>query len=177
MDGMEWILEIVLVLMLAATLFHALRLERALGVLKRDRTQLEQLVGEFNAATRAAETSISRLHDAADGAGRQIGRHVESAGRLKDDLVFLVERGDRLADQLDRLVRAGRTLEPSEQGRVLPLRPDLPRAPRDVKRHEQDWADRTSDPPRAPEPVAAEASTRVRSQAERDLMKALRLAR
>ena len=41
---MEWVLEIVLVLMLAATLFHALRLERALGVLKRDRTQLEELV-------------------------------------------------------------------------------------------------------------------------------------
>src|SRR5260370_9557525 len=111
MDAMEWVLEIVLVLMLAATLFHALRLERALGMLKRDRAQLEELVGEFNASTRAAESGIARLHEAADGAGRQIGRHVETAGRLKDDLVFLVDRGERLADRLGQLVRAGRMLE------------------------------------------------------------------
>ena len=35
MVGMEWLLEIALVALLAATLFHAVRLERALGVLKR----------------------------------------------------------------------------------------------------------------------------------------------
>ncbi|HEY0418673.1 MAG TPA: DUF6468 domain-containing protein, partial [Acetobacteraceae bacterium] len=93
---MEWLIEIVLVLMLAATLFHALRLERALGVLKRDRAALESLVADFNASTHAAETSVARLRDAADGAGRQIGRQVEAAARLKDDLVFLVERGDGL---------------------------------------------------------------------------------
>ena len=42
---MEWLLEIVLVVLLAATLFQAVRLERALGVLKRDRVALEELVG------------------------------------------------------------------------------------------------------------------------------------
>ena len=38
--GMEWILELGLVALLAATLFHAVRLERALGVLKRDRVRI-----------------------------------------------------------------------------------------------------------------------------------------
>ena len=69
---MEWLLEIVLVGLLAATLFHALRLERALGVLKRDRAALEELVDGFNASTRQAEAGIDRLRDAAEGAGRQI---------------------------------------------------------------------------------------------------------
>ena len=40
---MEWIIELILVAMLAATLFHAVRLERALGVLKRDRATLERV--------------------------------------------------------------------------------------------------------------------------------------
>ena len=69
---MEWILEVVLVFLLAATLFHAVRLERALGVLKRDRVALQELVVGFNASTRQAELGIERLRSAADGAGQQI---------------------------------------------------------------------------------------------------------
>src|SRR5271169_6546303 len=106
MLAMEWLLEIVLVLLLAATLFHAIRLERALGVLKRDRASLEALVATFNASTRAAESGVERLRGAADGAGRQIQLRIDTASTLKDDLNFLVQRGEGLADRLDDLVRA-----------------------------------------------------------------------
>lgn len=107
---MELILEIVLVLLLGATLFQAVRLERALGVLKRDRSSLESLVAGFNASTRQAENGIERLRAAADGAGRQIERQVAASISLRDDLSLLTERGDRLADRLDSLVRAARPL-------------------------------------------------------------------
>ena len=143
MPGMEWILELGLSGLLIATLFHALRLERALGVLKRDRTALELLVAGFNASTSQAETSIVRLRQAADGAGRDIANRIDSATTLKDDLAFLTERGDRLADRLESLVR---------QARPLAL----------------------------PAPLMAEADDgepRVRSQAERDLLQALKMAR
>ena len=56
---MELILELVLIALLAATLFHAVRLERALGVLKRDRVQLQELIAGFNASTRQAESASS----------------------------------------------------------------------------------------------------------------------
>ncbi len=143
---MEWILEVVLVLLLAATLFHAVRLERALGVLKRDRVALQELVDSFNASTRQAEAGIERLRRAADGAGQQIARQVDAAMSLKDDLALLIERGDRLADHIDVLVRAGR-----------PLAAEAPRLA-----HVND---------------SLTAEPRVRSQAERDLLKALRIAR
>ncbi|HST74325.1 MAG TPA: DUF6468 domain-containing protein [Acetobacteraceae bacterium] len=153
MAGMEWLLEIALVGLLAATLFHALRLERALGVLKRDRAVLEDLVTGFNASTRQAEAGIDRLRDAAEGAGRQIARQIEAASGLKDDLVFLTERGERLADRIDALVRSGRPLA-AEPARPMAAQPvGLPSA--------------DTEP----------AEARVRSQAERDLIKALRLAR
>jgi len=138
MPGMQWLLEIVLIALLAATLFHAVRLERALGVLKRDRAVLEELVAGFNASTRQAEAGIERLRAAADGAGRQLAHHIVTGSALKDDLAFLSERGERLADRLDDQVRSAR-------------------------------------------PVLAEADTndapRQRSQAERDLLKALRMTR
>src|SRR5271155_879308 len=120
MPGMEWLLEIVLIALLAATLFHAVRLERALGVLKRDRASLESLVAGFNASTRQAENGIERLRAAADGAGRQIERQVATSISLRDDLSFLTERGDRLADRLDALVRAARPLAADTAARSGP---------------------------------------------------------
>jgi hypothetical protein len=146
MTGMEWILELALVALLAATLFHAVRLERALGVLKRDRVQLQELIEGFNASTHQAEHGIERLRTAVDGAGQQIARQVDAALLLKDDLTLLTDRGDRLADRLDALVRAGRPL--------------------------------ASAPPRLTVVTDADSTEpRVRSQAERDLLKALRMAR
>jgi hypothetical protein len=143
---MDWILELVLVGLLAATLFHAVRLERALGVLKRDRVQLQELIAGFNASTREAERGIERLRAAVDGGGAQIARQLDAAHALKDDLTLLIDRGDRLADRLDSLVRAGRPL--------------------------------ASAPPHLTVVSDAEsAEPRVRSQAERDLLKALRMAR
>jgi hypothetical protein len=108
MENAQFVLEGALVLLLAATLFHAMRLERALGVLKRDRAVLEELVTGFNESTRAAETGIEKLRVATDGAGRQIARQIDQAQRLKDDLGFLTERGDRLAERLEGGVRSAR---------------------------------------------------------------------
>ncbi len=156
---MEWLLELALVVLLAATLFHALRLERALGVLKRDRAALEALVSGFNASTRAAEDGIARLREAADGAGRQIARHVDNAVRLKDDIEFLIDRGNRVADRLERHVREGRTSE-------------RPPEPVDESRA------RAAFPVGMEDEAPAEVSSQVgRSRAEMDLIRALRLAR
>src|SRR5262245_44408422 len=98
---MEWLLELALVALLAATLCHAVRLERALGVLRRDRAELQELIAGFNASTRQAEVGIERLRSAADGAGLQVARQVEAGLSLKDDLSLLIERGNRLADRLE----------------------------------------------------------------------------
>jgi hypothetical protein len=162
---MQWLLDSVLIVLLAITLFHALRLERALGVLRRDRAALEELVAGFNASTRQAEQGVERLRAATDGAGRQIARQLETAGVLKDDLVFLIERGERLADRLDGLVRAGRQVSP-EPTRVT--QPDYPR-PETIG---SDRGPAEGAPTEPPDPA-----TRLRSQAERDLLRALRLPR
>ena len=162
---MEWILDILLVVLLTATLFHAVRLERALGVLKRDRAALEALVETFNASTRAAETGVERLRATTDGAGRQIQRQIDTATALKEDLTFLVQRGEGMADRLDDLVRAARPSvgvaeRPPSRSPYMPRetpRPEIAQFPAG----ERD----TRDEPR------------VRSQAERDLLKALRMAR
>ena len=155
MQNAQWLLELALLILLAATLFHAVRLERALGVLKQDRAVLEELVVGFNDSTRQAESGIERLRSAADGAGRQMARQTEMAQRLRDDLAFLADRSDRLAERLESAVRSARmfgdglTFAPSPGHAALP-------APMAEPAQEH-----------APPPV-------LRSQAERELMRALR---
>ncbi len=177
---MEWALNVILIGLLAMTLFHALRLERALGLLKRDRGALEQLIEGFNDSTRQAEQSIERLRQTADGAGRSIAKQIEVASSLRDDLMFLSERSDRLAERLDSLVRAARPMaaaavppapvlmaddEPAEIRISTPvLVTDHGRSTRAVPARPAADA-RDDDPP-----------TRLRSQAERDLLRALKLA-
>lgn len=107
---MEWTLEIILVVLLAATLVQALRLERALGVLKRDRSALEGLVAGFNVSTNQAESGIQQLRAAADGAGRALDVQVTKSVALKDDLTFLTERGEKMADRMERLIKAARAV-------------------------------------------------------------------
>ena len=149
MPGMEWLLELALTGLLVATLFHALRLERALGGLRRDRTALEALVAGFNISMAQAEASIVRLRQATERAGRDMAQGVDAGTALKDDLALLDERGNRLADRLEALIRAARALTETISA-VTANDPDLGKA--------------TVEP-------------NLRSQAERNLLKALGMAR
>jgi hypothetical protein len=58
------------------------------------------------------------LHTAADGAGRQLETQLAKSVSLKDDLAFLTERGDRLADRLETLVREAWPLAREHEARL-----------------------------------------------------------
>ena len=148
MAGWQILLEIALVGLLMAMLFHAARLERALGVVRRDRAELEALLQSFSDSTQHAESGITQLRTAADGVGRQIARQIDVARTLKDDLAALTERGESVADRMDNLVRSNRAPEPVARRSTL--------------------AETTH---------AESGFPRVRSQAERDLLRALRVTR
>jgi hypothetical protein len=148
MADLDWMLELVLVGLLGLTMVHAIRLERALRTLRTDRAAFGEAIAGFDNSTRQAELGIGRLQAAAAESAQTITRRVEQAASLKDDLAFLTERGEGLADRLDALVRAARTAAPAAS--IADTRP-------------------------AP-PLAEAAAPKVRSQAERDLLLALRRA-
>jgi len=154
MGGIDWLLEIVLIGLLGLTLLHTVRLERALGILRRDRTALGDAVAGFDSSTRQAEAGLGKLHSMTQEAAQQVARKIEGAAVLKDDLAFLAERGEHLADRLEQLIRAGRTLDPARTREPAGVR-ELASAPTRVD-------------PDLPRP---------RSKAERDLLQALQVAR
>jgi len=137
MSGFEWVLQIVLLGVLGAALPFLLRLDRQLRMLRRERGVIIDGEAGLREATEAAEAATMRLRATADGAGRGIAEHLAKAEPLRDDLRFLTERAEALADRLEGLVRAARP------------------ATRD----------------------AVPAADAAPSQAERDLLRALRLAK
>ncbi|MDO9709359.1 DUF6468 domain-containing protein [Paracraurococcus lichenis] len=125
MGWFEWLLQLAVVLLLAVALPLVVRLERALAAVRRDRAALEGSAGNLTEATRLAEAASIRLRAAAEGGGRQLSERLAAVEPLRDDLRYLVERAEGLADRLEALVRAARPLAqdppepapPAEAGR------------------------------------------------------------
>lgn len=157
MTSLEWALQAALLAGLIAALPAAIRLERALSALRRDRAALATSAEGFADATREAEAAISRLRTAADTSGRKVAEQLQVASALREDLRFLTERAEQLANRLDNGVRGGQPAAPTS-GRA--------EAPLSARRELALAGD-------APPPAAGSA----RSRAEEDLLRALRQAR
>jgi len=118
MSMLEWGLQVVLLALLGAAIPFALRLERALRDIRRDRGAMEGSAQGLSEAARMAEAAMVRLRASAELAGRQVAERTAAAEPLRDDLRYLIERAESLADRLEGLVRSGR-----------PLVAETPRAP------------------------------------------------
>jgi hypothetical protein len=150
MTLLEWIAHGALLLLLAVAVPFAWRLDRQIGALRREGAALEGGAAGIAAAAEAAEAALARLRATAEQAGRSVGDRVAAAEPLRDDLRFLTERAETLADRLDGLVRAARPMAASvPETAIAPII--------------------------ANEGLAAEpGGARPRSAAERELLRALR---
>jgi ABC-type transporter Mla subunit MlaD len=108
MQWIGWTLEGIVMLLLAAALPLVLRLERALAAVRRDRGALDGSATHLAEATRLAEAASLRLRATVESAGRQVADRLAAAEPVRDDLRYLVERAESMADRLEGLVRAAR---------------------------------------------------------------------
>ena len=79
-------------------------LNKRLGLLRRDKGELDKLALSFTDAVGRADDSIATLKSTAD----VLQDRIDKAGSLHDDLVFLIDRGSVTADRLEATVRAAR---------------------------------------------------------------------
>jgi hypothetical protein len=108
MSLVEWAAQGALLLLLAIAVPFAWRLERQIAALRREGGALEAGAASISAAGTAAEATLARLRATAEQAGRGIAERVAEATPLREDLRFLTERAEMLADRLDGLVRQAR---------------------------------------------------------------------
>lgn len=101
------LIDVVVALLLVVTIGYAIRLNKRLGLLRRDKAELEKLAMAFAESTVRADESLGRLRSTADMMQQQIG----AAQGLHDDLVFLLDRGEKAADRLEDVVRKSRDVD------------------------------------------------------------------
>ncbi len=106
------ILDLLVAALLAVTIGFAVVLNKRLGKLRQDKEALEKLATTFGESTLRAEEGVETLKQTTE----VLQERLEKAQALKDDLAFLIERGDRTADNLENLIRATRDTAPGASG-------------------------------------------------------------
>ncbi|GAA0567374.1 hypothetical protein GCM10009416_01740 [Craurococcus roseus] len=108
MGWFEWLAQLAVAALLAGTIVVALRLERALRAVRRDRETLADCAAGLDEASRRAEAASALLRRDAEGSRKAMEGGVAAAETLRDDLRYLVQRAEAAADRLEGLVRAAR---------------------------------------------------------------------
>jgi hypothetical protein len=173
------ILDILLAVLLVITIGYAWVLNKRLGNLRRDKGELEKMALNFHTATDRAEESIVRLNVNVE--ALQDG--IKKSELLRDDLIYLSERGTAAADRLEVAVRAARDeagVSPAPAKKAVKAnRPEAPPIPDGIKPQSGSQT-RKGRPTLKADPLdrAAQDSAPDKdvTDAERELLKALRSA-
>lgn len=190
--------EIVVAVLLLVTLGISLVLNRRLGNLRANQDEMRRLIGDFDKALTKARQGLTELKTASNTADTAHEERMKAAKTLRDELGFMIETGDRLADRLAGEAsgnRAARQDRPAAAERMVSDRAGMERVleraamerPEPV-RHAMNGAGApvTPFPPKKPSipPVSGAAGgngrdfkIEPRSEAERELLMALRQAR
>jgi len=107
-----WLADVCLCLLLIGTLLMSVRLDRALRLVRRDRSAFETLIGSLGSATQAVSLGVERLRSEADRAAELIERRSEEADRLATDLSFLIDRAERSGRRLEETLMEGSEIGP-----------------------------------------------------------------
>jgi len=147
------ILDVVLIGLVSAGLVQAMRLIRHLAGLRQGRADMERFVREFNTTVVRAEAGITGLKHAARESGDDLEKLVEKAFLIRDELRFLVDSADQIANRL------------SENAASAVRPPERTNATADTRTDTKTPAPRTAKP--------SLVSSSQASRAERELMQAL----
>lgn len=108
MDSFEIIINVAIIALLVPTIIFAYRLNRSLTALRENQNSLAKLIGALNDATNKAENSIPKLKSATEHSSEDLKEVVDNAKTIKDDLLFINQRADSLADRLEQVIHNSR---------------------------------------------------------------------
>lgn len=115
--------DILVAVLLAATIVTCLRLSRRISQLKGDEAALRQTIGDLMVATGTAERAIAGLRSAIDDGDRTLTTRIEAATARSAELAAQVEAGETVVMRIGAIVA---------QMRAAPVRAEPPPAPRPV---------------------------------------------
>ena len=110
---LTFVVDGLIVALLAATIGYAVVLNRKLSALRDAKAEMDVLAERLAESVQTARSGLDALMRLAEESGADLQRTTGSARSLADDLVFLIERGNALADRMDGAIGAARSEAPS----------------------------------------------------------------
>ena len=111
MDNLEFLINLIIIALLIPTIIYTYGLNKNLNVLRQNQNSLAKLVESLNDATFKAENSIPKLKSFTQHSSDGLKEVVDNAKELKDDLLFINERADNLAERLEHVITDGRGIK------------------------------------------------------------------
>jgi hypothetical protein len=115
--------DMLVAVLLAATIVTSLRLSGRIGQMKGDEAALRQTIGDLMVATGTAERAIAGLRAAIDDADRTLNASLDAATARSTELKLQVEAGETVVTRIGAIVA---------QMRAVPARPEPAPAPQVV---------------------------------------------
>jgi Tfp pilus assembly protein PilO len=109
----ETLLDVLIALLLAATIAYAFILNRKLTRLRNDRSEMEALISRLINATDDAQKGIEALRTHASEVGERLQKGLEQSRGRADELAFLIERAEGMARRLNAGSVAQKSASPS----------------------------------------------------------------
>ena len=110
MPGLSLILDIVILVLLGATIFYAIRLSKHLDAFRSNRSDMERLIRELSSQITRAQEGVSALDEAAKESGDELRSLVTKGQALSNELSEMTEVGNSLATRLEGLATRNRSL-------------------------------------------------------------------
>jgi|GEM_PF-1064476 len=136
------VLDILIACLLVAVIVYALRLNKNLSVLQQSKSELEKMLAGFTESTEKAEQAIQKVKDASTQNRESLNKLLSEAETLREDLAYMIERGNSLADKLEGGIAQNRG--GSEQGAAPKGRDDDIETAMRAARHAAGTGDRKS---------------------------------
>jgi hypothetical protein len=122
------LIEVLVCILLVATIAHCLRLDRKLKVLKADEQAMRKTIVDLVSATEKAERAVQGLRNLVNDCDQSISGHLREAERHAVDLAAQIRTGDDVINRIARIVEtarggasAGREPAPAQRAPVAPV--------------------------------------------------------
>ncbi|MCL2673085.1 MAG: type I-U CRISPR-associated protein Cas7 [Alphaproteobacteria bacterium] len=108
MDRIMLFFDLLIFSLMVPLLVYAIILSQRLKSLRKSKEDFSRLIIAFNDATTKAEVSTLKLKQYAQSAGVSLKEQVDKSLNLRDDLAFLLERGESMANRLETVIKQAR---------------------------------------------------------------------
>ena len=103
------VMDILIVVLLAGTIFYAYSLSKQLRIFRQSRGEFESLLMQLTGQINAANDAIDHMQEAADTNGKVLNKLIRDGQLLSDELQIVNDASDSLANRLERAASSRRS--------------------------------------------------------------------